>query len=203
MTACPPSHGPLSFENAQICESQQKSVDAIVDTAALGEMASCPATLDSCNEPTISPERTWPRGWRPNLCLLGCFFLMFNSWGLINSYGSFASYYNDHLLAGKGPLLINLIGSTQSFFLLLLSGVTGRLLDAGYIRTITGVGTVLISLGLFSLSVVNSNDAVEAGQGSYSLIWLTQGFIIGLGMACFFVTSSQGKLKPIFWTILY
>lgn len=28
-------------------------------------------------------EPTWPSGWRPYTCLLGGFFLMFNSWGLV------------------------------------------------------------------------------------------------------------------------
>ncbi|KAI9662936.1 MAG: hypothetical protein M1821_007983 [Bathelium mastoideum] len=120
---------------------------------------------------------------------------MFNSWGLINSYGSFASYYKEHLLAMKGLLLINLIGSTQCFLALLLSGIVGRLLDAGYCRSIIATGTVLLSSGLFVLSSINgqaSNDGMRSEHGSYLLIWLTHGLLPGLGTACFSVTSAQG-----------
>ena len=73
---------------------------------------------------------------------------------------------------------------------LILSAVVGRFLDAGYSRTLIIVGSILVSLGSFLLSVVNGNGGYL--QGNYPLIWLTQGLLSGLGMACFFVSSSQG-----------
>lgn len=39
---------------------------------------------------------------------------MFNSWGLVIGYGTFASYYPGYPLKGKDQLQPNLIGSTQS-----------------------------------------------------------------------------------------
>ncbi|EON65076.1 hypothetical protein W97_04311 [Coniosporium apollinis CBS 100218] len=114
---------------------------------------------------------------------------MFNSWGLVNAYGTFASYYEDQLLPGHDMLLLNLVGSTQSFFVLALSFIVGRLLDAGYSRYLIGVGWVLVTIGMFMLSLCNGDG--QFGHGNYSLIWLTQGFVTGLGMACFFVSSSQ------------
>nr|POE96970.1 aspyridones efflux protein apdf [Quercus suber] len=134
-------------------------------------------------------EPDWPSGWRPYACLLGGFLLMFNSWGIVNAYGTYASFYLQHLLPGQDILKLNLVGSTQSFVVLALSAVVGRFLDAGYSRTLIIIGTVFISLGTFLLSVVNKQGLYN--QGNYGLIWLTQGFISGLGMACFFVTSSQ------------
>ncbi|KAI9693029.1 MAG: hypothetical protein M1822_005024 [Bathelium mastoideum] len=101
----------------------------------------------------------------------------------------------------KGLLLINLIGSTQCFLALLLSGIVGRLLDAGYCRSIIATGTVLLSSGLFVLSSINgqaSNDGTRSEHGSYLLIWLTHGLLPGLGTACFSVTSAQaGLIYPI------
>jgi MCP family monocarboxylic acid transporter-like MFS transporter 10 len=47
-----------------------------------------------------------------------------------------------------------------------------------------------VILGQFMLSV--SVGGGGYGEGNYGLIWLTQGLITGLGMAFFFVTSSQG-----------
>lgn len=115
----------------------------------------------------------------------------FNSWGLVNAYGTYASYYKQYLLPGHDLLLFNLVGSTQSFVVLSLSAVVGRFLDAGYSRHLIATGTVLVSLGTYLLSIVNADGGYK--QGNYALIWLTQGFISGLGMACFFVSSSQGK----------
>ena len=45
---------------------------------------------------------------------------MFNSWGLVNAYGTWSSYYVGHSLRGTDQLELNLIGSTQSFIVLLL-----------------------------------------------------------------------------------
>lgn len=33
-------------------------------------------------------EPDWPTDWRAYTALVGCFFLMFNSWGIVNAYGS-------------------------------------------------------------------------------------------------------------------
>ena len=88
-------------------------------------------------------------------------------------------------------MLLNLVGSTQSFVVLILSAVVGRFLDAGYSRALIITGTVFVALGSFLLSVVNREGQYD--EGRYELIWLTQGLVSGLGMACFFVSSSQGQ----------
>ncbi|CAK4023015.1 MFS general substrate transporter [Lecanosticta acicola] len=136
-----------------------------------------------------SEDSKWPKDWRAWTCLFGGFLLMFNSWGIVNAYGTYASYYKDTLLPGQDLLRMNLIGSTQSFVVLALSMPVGRFLDAGHIQKLLIVGTVLVTLGSFLLGVVNGGG--EQGNGSYGLTWLTQGFISGLGMACFFVSASQ------------
>ena len=87
-------------------------------------------------------------------------------------------------------MLLNLVGSTESFTVLILSAIVGRLLDAGHSRELMIIGTALVSLSGFALSIVNGDG--KYNQGNYGLIWLTQGLVGGLGMACFFVTSSQG-----------
>jgi MCP family monocarboxylic acid transporter-like MFS transporter 10 len=171
-------------------------------------------TLPISNAPTITSERDmspqallrsvdepdWPRSWRAYACLLGCFFLMFNSWGLVNAYGTWSSYYVGHSLLGSDQLKLNLIGSTQSFLVLLLSNPVGRLLDAGYSRHVIGFGSVLVPLGLFMLSVVHPSDA--GALANFGSIWSLQGLLVGLGMAPFFVSSSQGQYStfPIMYS---
>jgi hypothetical protein len=141
----------------------------------------------------VDDTPNWPKEVRAWLCLFGCFLLMFNSWGLVNAYGTYASYYKEHLLPGQDLLLWNLVGSSESFIVLALSGVVGRLLDAGHARFLIAFGAVFVTLGEFLLSVVNGDGGQN--QGNYGLIWLTQGLIVGLGMACFFVSSSQSKSR--------
>ncbi|EME39902.1 hypothetical protein DOTSEDRAFT_74697 [Dothistroma septosporum NZE10] len=146
------------------------------------------AALSRSNNNAAVQEPKWPSGWRPWLCLLGGFLLMFNSWGIVNTYGTYARYYKSTLLPGRDLLLFNLIGSTQSFGVLALSAVTGRFLDAGYRRELIITGTCLVAAGSFGLCGASGD---ERNSGNYGLIWLTQGFLTSLGMACFFVTSSQ------------
>lgn len=106
------------------------------------------------------------------------------------AYGTFSSYYLQRPLYGKDVLLLNLIGSTQCFIILGLSGVVGRLVDADYTERLLWIGTAFVTAGQFALSACVGNGS--QGDGSYGLIWLTQGLLTSLGMACFFVSSSQG-----------
>ncbi|KAF1946690.1 MFS general substrate transporter [Clathrospora elynae] len=175
---------PSSFDK----ETQKHSEGTLPLSEATTETASLrgvplPSSLNKFEEPD------WPRSWRAYACLLGSFFLMFNSWGLVNAYGTWSSYYVGHSLRGVDQLELNLIGSTQSFLVLLLSNVVGRLLDAGHSRKVIGCGTFLVPFGLFMLSVAHPND-IEA-IGKFGPIWATQGLVVGLGMGFFFVSSSQ------------
>jgi MCP family monocarboxylic acid transporter-like MFS transporter 10 len=147
-------------------------------------------SISSTDSSSLNGPRL-PRTWRAYTAWLGCFFLMFNSWGLVNSYGTFSSYYTSNSLKSTDQMKLSLIGATQCFFVLLLSAPIGRLLDAGHSRIIIATGTFLVPFGMFMLSVAHpKND----DQAKYFKIWLTQGLVTGLGMACFFVTSSQGKI---------
>ncbi|TIA62776.1 MFS general substrate transporter [Aureobasidium pullulans] len=134
---------------------------------------------------TLSPsatvedrEKNWPSGWRPYTALFGGFLLMFNSWGCVNAYGTFASYYSESLFQGDDILLSNLIGSTQCFVVLFFSFIVGRLLDADHSRQLLLAGSVIITIGMFMLSISNGNGGLN--QGNYGLTWLTQGLVTGL-----------------------
>jgi hypothetical protein len=129
--------------------------------------------------------------WRPWICLLGGFLLMFNSWGVVNTFGTYQSYYRKHLLAGKPDTLITLIGATESFIVLVPSFLVGRVLDAGKQKYLSGLGFVLLTVGQFCLSISGGDGGYN--HGNYGAIWTTQGLVVGLGMSCFFVSSSHGK----------
>jgi len=106
-------------------------------------------------------------------------------------FAAFLSYYQESLLSDHGPTLLNLVGAMPCFVVLVLSFIVGRLLDADHSRALMVTGTCLTTVGMFMLSVVNGDGG--PGDGDYGLILLCQGVIQGLGMSCFFVTSSQGE----------
>lgn len=169
-------------------ESQKKRSDTLpFSTASSQETASVEnISITSSVHPEYQPK--WPRTWRAYTCWLGCFFLMFNSWGLVNAYGTFSSYYVGNSLRNSDQLKLNLIGSTESFLVLLFSAPVGKLLDAGHFRYVVATGSALVPFGLFMLSVAHPTGDQQA---TYVSIWATQGLVVGLGMACFFVSSSQ------------
>ncbi|OQO08008.1 hypothetical protein B0A48_06801 [Cryoendolithus antarcticus] len=154
-----------------------------------------PAGVPPVDERTSSVrEPAWPRNPRAYLCLISGFFLsvalMFNSWGLLNAQGTYQSYYNQHLLpVGERSLAwTNFLGATQCFIVLGLSGVVGRILDAGHIKWLIVIGSALLITSTFSLSAACGNGG--PGEGNYWYIWLAQSVGSGLGMSCFFVSSS-------------
>jgi hypothetical protein len=134
----------------------------------------------------------WPplTQWRAWFALTGCFFLMFNSWGIVNAYGTFASYYKQHLIPNRDLKMYNLIGSIECSIILLLSAPAGRLIDANHHAELVGAGGCLVALGTFLTSICDGNGSY--GAGNYTAVLITQGIVTSLGMACFFVASSKG-----------
>ncbi len=97
--------------------------------------------------------------------------------GVINSFGSFQTYYTT--LLQRSPSDIAWIGSIQIFLLFFIGTFTGRLTDAGYFRHLLAIGTVLQVIGIFTTA-----------QGTqYWQIFLSQGVLMGLGNGCIFCPS--------------
>jgi MFS family permease len=111
--------------------------------------------------------------------VLGGFFLLFNSWGIINTFGSYQAYYETNLLADSSPSSISWIGSIQAFLLLLVGALTGPIYDAGYFRELLIVGSVLLILGQMMLSLCTT----------YWQVLLSQALCIGIGTGCLFIPS--------------
>jgi len=113
------------------------------------------------------------------LQVLGGFFLLFNSWGIINTFGSYQAYYETDLLTSSRPSSISWIGSIQAFLLLFVGALTGPVYDAGYFRELLITGAFLLVLGQMMLSLCHA----------YWQILLAQAFCIGIGTGCLFVPS--------------
>ncbi|KAI5235519.1 MFS general substrate transporter [Aureobasidium subglaciale] len=113
------------------------------------------------------------------LQVLGAFFLWFNTWGLVNAFGSFGTYYALGPLRDYPASTIAWIGSIQAYLMLFAGALTGPLFDAGHFRILLIVGSSLIVVGLMTASV-----STELWQ-----VMLSQAFAVGLGMGCLFSPS--------------
>ncbi|KAF2000043.1 MFS general substrate transporter [Amniculicola lignicola CBS 123094] len=113
------------------------------------------------------------------LQVLGGFFLLFNSWGIINTFGSYQAYYETVLLPDSSPSSISWIGSIQAFLLLFVGALSGPIYDAGYFRALLITGSFLLVIGQMMLSLCHE----------YWQVLLAQAFCIGCGCGCLFIPS--------------
>lgn len=113
------------------------------------------------------------------LQVLGGFMLFFNTWGLLNTFGVFQTYYESGVLFNKSSSDISWIGAIQSYMVLLIGLVSGPIYDRGYLRTLLITGGFLIVFGNMMLSLCTT----------YWQVLLSQGFCVGIGAGCLFVPA--------------
>ncbi|GAA5853637.1 hypothetical protein JCM5353_004829 [Sporobolomyces roseus] len=111
----------------------------------------------------------------------GAWCISFTSWGFTNSFGAFQTYYQDHQLAHKSPSEISWIGSFQLATVLACAIFAGKLFDAGKIKYLLAVATVLYTAGLFGLSYATE----------YWQIFLAQGLACGLASGIAFLPAAS------------
>jgi hypothetical protein len=123
-----------------------------------------------------SPPNGGLQAW---LQVAGAFFLFFNSWGVVNTFGVFQSYYKTTLIPHVSASTISWIGTTQGFLLFLAGVVAGPFFDKGHMRLLVLLGTFFITLGLMLTSVCTE----------YYQLFLAQGVVVGLGCGLVFLPS--------------
>ncbi|KAK0610654.1 major facilitator superfamily domain-containing protein [Bombardia bombarda] len=141
----------------------------------LSKVLSRVLTRISTKTSTWSPEPPPDGGliaWTQVAC---AHLVVMTSWGFINSWGVFQTYYASTL--SLPPSTISWIGSVQVFLLFFVGTFTGRLTDAGYFRHVFAAGAIFQLLGIFTTS---------AASGSYWQLFLSQGICVGLGNGCLF-----------------
>lgn len=113
------------------------------------------------------------------LTVLGGFMLFFNTWGILNAFGVFQTYYQTGALFQESSSNISWIGSIQSFMVLIVGFISGPIFDRGYLRSLLIVGSFFIVFGHMMLSLCHT----------YWQVLLAQGFCVGMGAGCLFVPS--------------
>ncbi|KAM5376739.1 hypothetical protein ACJZ2D_005362 [Fusarium nematophilum] len=145
--------------------SKEVSEDAPSVGNASVEMASPPAIPDG--------------GLVAWLQVAGSFCLYFCTWGLIASFGSFQTIYEEDELASRTPFQISVIGSLQTFLMVFSGFIVGPIYDAGYFRHLLGAGSFLIVVG----------TVLQSLSRRYWQYLLTQGFMVGIGAGCLSILS--------------
>ncbi|KAB8556635.1 hypothetical protein FH972_025671 [Carpinus fangiana] len=132
-------------------------------------------------KPSINNISSVPNGgtlaW---LQVVGGFFLMFNSWGIVNTFGIYQTFYE----SSDSPFhvdssTISWIGALQACLLMLIGALTGPIYDAGHLRWLLLPGSFLVVFGHMMLSLATE----------YYQALLAQALCIGLGCGLLFVPS--------------
>ena len=127
----------------------------------------------------------------------GSFFMFFNCWGLVNSFGEscstgncrgctqrrkpgvFQTFYQQEYITNESSSNISWIGSIQAFLLVFGGVLSGPLYDMGYLRYITIAGSFLVVFGMMMTSIATR----------YWQLLLSQGIVVGLGYGCLFLPA--------------
>ncbi|POS78967.1 MFS monocarboxylate transporter [Diaporthe helianthi] len=134
----------------------------------------------------MPPPNGGTRAW---LQVFGAFGVFFNTWGLLNTFGVFQTYYETGNLFVESSSNISWVGSIQAFLVLTGGLISGPLYDKGFLRVLIAAGAFLVVFGHMMLSL-----ATQFWQ-----VVLAQGFCIGLGAGLMF-TPSVTVLQSYFST---
>ncbi|KAF3054132.1 hypothetical protein E8E11_011867 [Didymella keratinophila] len=96
-------------------------------------------------------------------------FVVFNTWGMIATFGVFQAHYTNDL--GLEPSAVSWIGSMQMLGHFALGMFSGRMFDAGYFHWVIIPGMLLAALGTMMTSLCSE----------YWQFFLAQGLMTGLG----------------------
>lgn len=114
------------------------------------------------------------------LQVLGSWVTLVATWGLVNTFGVYQTYYETELLRSSSSSAISWIGSLQASLLLLVGVITGPLYDAGHFRLLLISGLALIVVG----------QLLTSFGTAYWHMLLAQGLCVGAGMGLAFLPST-------------
>jgi MFS family permease len=157
------------------------------DGAAAGAPLSRPSSLAIPTPPAVpdagphpAPDDIPDGGLDAWLQVIGGWVILLATWGLVNSFGVYQTYYETTLLTTSTSSAISWIGSVQAALLTIVGTFSGPLYDAGYFRHLIIAGMFFIVLGQFMTSLCST----------YWQVLLAQGFTTGIGMGLSFLPSA-------------
>ncbi|KAI0738847.1 major facilitator superfamily domain-containing protein [Daedaleopsis nitida] len=130
--------------------------------------------------PVGAPRDAFPDGgmdaW---FTVFGAFLALFCTFGQLNAFGTFQTWYAEHQLSHLPPSTIAWIGSLQLWIFFFSGGFIGRVFDAYGPRVIMIPGTVVLVFSIMMTSL----------SSQYYQYILAQGVLFGLGVGMIFYPS--------------
>ena len=157
---------PVSDEESTIGDEPNDLAQVPTNASAVARTLSAVRTRESGKEIGPPPDG----GFQAWLQVALGHMIIFNTWGYINSFGVFQTYYTTEL--NRSPSDISWVGSIQIFLLFFIGTFSGRATDAGYFRFTLTVGATLEVFSIFMTSLCTK----------YWQLFLAQG--LGQGIGC-------------------
>lgn len=126
------------------------------------------AEIDLEDFPSRRPSTaSIPEPTKRQACLqvFAAVFMFMNSWGLLNAFGEYQTYYKLELLSAHSNSAISWIGSVRAFFLLGSPLLWGPVSDMGYHRCLVIGGSLLVALGELCGSLCTTLEPLIFTQG--------------------------------------
>lgn len=154
-------------QNGKLVNQDQIRKDGLTTNASTGILTKVLSrTTSGISIDPGPPPDGGLQGWTQALM---AHLIVFNTWGYINSFGVFQTYYVETL--GHPPSDISWVGSVQIFLLFFVGTFSGRATDYGLFRLTFFVGGFFQLLGVFMTSL----------STKYWQLFLAQGICTGLG----------------------
>ncbi|KAI0080541.1 MFS general substrate transporter [Panus rudis PR-1116 ss-1] len=127
-------------------------------------------------EQTIDPYDVPDGGLRAWLVVMGASFGTLATFGFVNAWGVFQSYYEESVLPDTSPSTIAWIGSIQYSLIFIPGLIAGRLFDMGWFKLPLAAATAFLIAATF----------LVAQCTEYWQFLLCQGFAVGLSCGMIF-----------------
>ncbi|KAJ8130417.1 hypothetical protein O1611_g3212 [Lasiodiplodia mahajangana] len=117
--------------------------------------------------------------------VVGSVFMFMASWGTLNTFGVFQTYYQENFLSAYTPADISWIGTVQGFLLIIIGVLSGPIYDLGYLKHLIFTGAILVVLGLLTASVAYHYYSIFLSLGiAVGLVFRRLLDTVGYGWAC-------------------
>ncbi|KAJ4341497.1 hypothetical protein N0V95_007226 [Ascochyta clinopodiicola] len=166
-TSTSPRHSIEEQEISRIQTQSSNTSRAVKSKTALTNLAK--SITARSNASVIDPGPPPDGGTKAWTQSLMGHLVVFNTWGMIATFGVFQAHYTNDL--GLEPSAVSWIGSMQMLGHFALGMFSGRLFDAGYFHWVVIPGMLLAALGTMMTSLC----------GTYWQFFLAQGLMTGLG----------------------
>jgi MFS family permease len=166
----PDLHPNQSSTDSPVRQDAPLSRTKSATSAALARVTSR-FTTRSITDPGPPPDGGL-RAWIQVAC---AWVAITTSWGFVNSFGAFQTYYEEILPQSNST--ISWIGSTQACLMFVIGTFSGRAFDAGWFLPTVIFGMLVQFIGIFTMSLATN----------YWQLLLSHGVCTGLGGGIFFI----------------